>query len=169
MTADLREPAPWRLFARAWGYGAGCGAMLGVASVAPLIVVDPSEPGVVVFYSVYAAIVGGIVGSVVGLLGGAAIVMADADRPGNEHRAGSVGAIAAASPFLLFAAWWLASIPGMGPELWLDDGWVLVVAVVSVTTGAAVGPRVARGRSERLPARGGNRRTRTLCRRTALR
>ena len=172
MPERYREPAPWRLFGRAWGYGAGCGAMLGVASLAPLIVFlveDPSELSVVVLYIVCAAIVGGIVGSVVGLLGGAALVMADADKPGNEDRARPVGGIAGGSPFMFVALGWLATLPGVGSEPTMYDCWVLVVAVLSVVTGAAVGPRVARGRSERVRSGFDSRGTRALCRRTLLR
>ncbi len=171
MSESLREPVPFRLFARALGFGSACGAMLGVASLAPvvaLVIVSPSGLGIVVLYCFCAAVVGGIVGSVVGLLGGGVLVMANADKPGNEWRARRVGGATAAAPFVGLAMLGLTLDPAPWSGPLPLDGWLLVVVVMSVVTGAAVGPRVALGRTDRLPTRSDNRRTRPWRRCSAL-
>ena len=154
MAEQAGEPVPWRLFARALGYGAGCGALLGIASLAPLVVLQVARPSgliIVELYCACAAMVGGFVGSVVGLLGGAALVIADGDKPGNEQRARSLGGTAGAAPFVGCLVLGLATDPGSGSEQWTLGSWLFViwffvVAVMSVVTGTVVGPRVARGR-----------------------
>lgn len=172
MADDSREPAPWRLFLRALGYGAGCGALLGIASLAPLVaqlVVHRSDVPIVVLYCVCAALVGGVVGSVVGLLGGAVLVMADADKPGNERRARPLAGATAGAPFIILVMLGLGADPEAWSGSWILDGWLLVFVTISVLTGAAVGPRVARGRPDRLRGRPDDRRARGLRRIGALR
>jgi cytochrome bd-type quinol oxidase subunit 2 len=165
MAEQSGGPVPWRLFARALGYGAGCGAMLGVASVA-LLVRQLGDLVFVVVYTPYAVLVGGVVGSVVGLLAGAALVIAEADMPANEHRARPVSGAVAGVLILGFALWALALDPEAAP--WEMGGWLwwFAVAVMSGVTGAAVGPRVARGRADGAPSGFDNRQVcAVLCRR----
>jgi hypothetical protein len=158
MPEGAHVSAPGRVVLRGVGYGVVCGAALGVASVAVLLLVAyPSELGFVVVCAPYAALVGGVVGAFVGLFGGLVVVVVGAAMPGNERLARPVAGVAAAVPIFVLAMWTFSVRSGADP--WVLSGWLwwLVVAVMSGAAGAAVGPRVVGGRRDRLPARRDNR------------
>jgi hypothetical protein len=174
MSEPSRTSAP-RILARSIGYGTVCGAALGIASVAVLVLPlsllakDPVGLAYVVIYAPSAGIVGGVVGLFVGLFGGVALAVTGVADAGNERMARPVAGVAAAIPFLALAAAALAD--GPGAEAWVTGSWLwlFVVALMSGATGAFVGPRVVGFERNRRPAALGIRRTRTLFRCMALR
>lgn len=162
MGPNVRRYSSAAVVARSIGFGFLGGAVLGVGG---LVVASipwavrtlrfPSLPLLLlalygaVIIALYAAAVGSVIGTLMGLWCGVVFVVAGRRATGDRRAVQRIAGVATGIPFLGFAVHASATDT---PNSALA-GWLLIVAAMAATTGAAIGPHVVGGGADPIAFR----------------